>query len=159
MCSIPLRWSFPDTFWTQIPTRLDRCAKFFWFFFFATTVGFFVCAQSLSCQIVNFQNGRSNLFGTIKVADGCGCVHLGVALFQLLDTDKNHKNTHTFGRKQKEKQQQHLKLVKFFRRPCKKKSKSKTPWITPIHRAGNKTKRNRQHHHHHHAERREQWRN
>lgn len=74
--------------------------------------------------MVDFQNGRSNLFGTIKNADGFGCVHLGVAHFQLLDTDKN---THTFGRKQKRKQQQHLKLVKFFRRPCKKKAKTKPP--------------------------------
>lgn len=59
----------------------------------------------------------------------------------FLDTDKKNqtqKHTHTFGRKQNK----NLKLVEFFRRPCKT-----TPWITPIQRRNKLT--NRQHHHHH----------
>lgn len=71
-----------------------------------------------------------NFFGKINtlVAGGFGCVHLGVAFLSFFDTPDQNKHKHTLLEETKIKHTHtHLKLVEFFRRPCKKRS---TPWFT-----------------------------
>lgn len=76
-------------------------------------------------------------------ADGFGCEHLGVAFLSFLTHRQKHAKIHNFGRKQKQKE--HLKLVKFFRRPCKTTPRDHT------NTQSRKQKKYRQQHHHHHA--------